>query len=175
VSVHIEDLALIELPAKGGAGSRVVVQQRLGGGQVVEREGWVVNLVEELDPETRRAQLLVLIERPLDLGGGLPLLPGAYVDAEIHGRALDQVYRIPRAAISDGATVWIVTAESTLVPRTIEPHWGDTEAVYVSAGLHDGDLLVVTPLSRPVVGARVRPLRVAPEQAATMGEATNDG
>lgn len=160
VSVRVEELALIDLQSPSSPGSLVTIRQRLGTGEQVERAGHVVSLVDRLDPQTRRAELLVLIDDPLDSVDGLPLLPGSSVDAEIEGRILDSVMRIPRAAVYDGNTVWVVDGESALQRVELEPIWADDEAVFVragaDAGLGAGTALVTSPLSAPVVGTRVR-------------------
>ncbi|MEM7416639.1 MAG: efflux RND transporter periplasmic adaptor subunit [Gemmatimonadota bacterium] len=155
VSVRVEELALIDLRSPTNPGSVVTIRQRLGTGDQVEREGRVVSLVDQLDPQTRRAELLVLIDDPLDSDVGLPLLPGSSVDAEISGRVLDAVVRVPRAAIYDGDTVWIVNEEGSLERVRLEAVWGDDEAVYVRTGLAAGTSLVISPLSAPVEGTRV--------------------
>ena len=81
--INVEDLALIDLPGGPGGESAVAIRQRLRTGERVERSGRVVGLVDRLDPQTRRAELLVLIDDPLDAAGGLPLLPGSSVDGEM--------------------------------------------------------------------------------------------
>lgn len=156
VSVRVEELALIDIPSGSTPGSLVTIRQRLGTGEQVERVGRVVSLVDRLDPQTRRAELLVLIDDPLDSDAGLPLLPGSSVDAEISGRTLDAVVRVPRGAIYDGNTVWVVDAEGALKRVILEPVWGDDDAVFVRTGLDAGTALVTSPLSAPVEGTRVR-------------------
>lgn len=151
LSVRVEELALIQVP-----GSTVTVRQRLRAGEAIERAGSVVGLVDQLDPQTRRAELVVLIDDPLDAEGGLPLLPGSTVDAEIRGEEPQSVVRVPRAAVYDGNTVWVVSPESTLERRVLTPVWGDDDAVYVRDGLETGESLVTSPLSAPVEGTRVQ-------------------
>jgi len=158
LSVRLEALELIELPVDGEQGSLVLVRQRVGGDRVVERTGRVAHRVDELDPETRRAQILVMVDNPMSLGDALPLLPGAFVDAEVRGRSIEGAVAVPRAAVYDGNTVWVLSAQSTLERRSISPVWGDNDFVYVSEGLEDGASLVLSPLVNPVEGAPARSL-----------------
>ncbi len=158
LSVRLEDLVLIDVPVDGEAGSSVLLRQRLGPGRVVERTGRVAHRVDELDPETRRAQILVFVENPMEADDALPLLPGAFVDAEIRGRSIEGAIAVPRGAVYDGNTVWVLSAESTLERRTITPVWGDGAFVYVTEGLKDGASLVLSPLVNPVEGAPARSL-----------------
>ena len=156
LSVRLEELDLIQLEQDGRPGSPVRIRQRLGPGRTLERMGRVVHLVDRVDPDTRRAQILVLIDDPLGDGSDLPLLPGANVDAEIEGKAGDGVYRIPRSALYDGDEIWLVSPESTLVRREIQPEWGDDQFVYVRGGVEENDLLVTSPLTAPVEGSPVQ-------------------
>ncbi|MDA0311410.1 MAG: efflux RND transporter periplasmic adaptor subunit [Gemmatimonadetes bacterium] len=156
LSVRVEDLALIELPDGSQAGSVVAIRQRLRTGEQVERTGHVVGLVDRLDPQTRRAEIVVTVDDPLGQGEALPLLPGSAVEGEIQGRVLESVVRVPRAAVYDGSTVWVVSEGDVLEKRTLEAVWGDDDAVFVRIGLTAGDALVTSPLSSPVEGTRVR-------------------
>ena len=162
LSVRVEDLALIELPSGTARGSLVTTRQRLRTGEQVERTGRVVSLVDRLNPQTRRADLLVLIDDPLDASGGLPLLPGASVDGEIEGRMLNSLVRVPRGAVYNGNTAWVVSSDSRLEQRVLEPVWGDGESVYVDGGLAPGEAVVTSPLSAPVTGTRVQVIGEGP-------------
>ncbi len=164
LSVRLEDLELIELSVDGEEGSLVVVRQRVGADRVVERTGRVAHRVDELDPETRRAQVLVLVENPMSLGDALPLLPGAFVDAEVRGRSIEGAIAVPRAAVYDGNTVWVLSPQSTLERRSISRVWSDDTYVYVKEGLEDGALLVLSPLVNPVEGASARSLEATKSQ-----------
>ena len=155
LSVRIEDLALIDLPENGQEGSPVTIRQRLRTGEHVERQGTVVGLVDRLNPQTRRAELVVLVDDPLNPNVGLPLLPGSSVEGVIEGRVLDSVVRVPRAAVYDGNTVWVVSPEGVLEKRVFEPVWGDDDALFVREGLSAGEVLVTSPLSSPVEGTPV--------------------
>ena len=156
LSVRVEDLPFIDLPRNGSDGSQVTVRQRLGAGRVVERSGRVSHRVEELDPGTRRAQVLVQVNDPMALDDDLPLLPGAFVEAAIVGRPVTDAIRIPRSAVYDGATVWVVDGGLTLERRTIVPLWSDAEHVYVREGVQPGDEIVVSRLARPIEGTSVQ-------------------
>lgn len=151
VSVPVSQLPAVELPSDDEPGSRAVVEQRLGGGANVVRDGSVARLLGQLDPQTRTAQLLVAIPDPMKADdGGLPLLPGAYVDVRIDGRILENVFRVPRIAIDGADKVWVVEREGTLASRTVNIGWREADDVIVTDGLEDGVQLVVSPLSLPI-------------------------
>lgn len=159
VSIPVEQLNLVNIPGvNGDEGSRARVIQHLGDGTQIEREGEVLRLAGQLDPQTRRAQLLVGVDNPLQgKDGDLPLLPGAYVDVAIDGRDLNDVFVIPRSAVRKGQEVWVVDGQNALAPRAVAIQWGTEQDVFVTGQLAAGEKLVVSPLSLPIVGQKVQP------------------
>ena len=166
VSLPVEDLALIEVPGLHGTqGSKARVLQELGS-RTIEREGTVVRLVGELDPESRTAQVLVQVLNPLDPPEGeLPLLPGAFVRVEIDGKEAEDVSPVPRTALSEGSRVWVVAKDNTIAPRQLSIAWSDGETVYASAGVEDGERLLITDLPTLVKGMTVRVSEAKPADA----------
>ncbi len=153
VSVGVDKLAWLEVPSlSGGRSSSAVVVQALGDGTVHERHGQVVGLAGELDPATRTARVLVAIDRPLL--GPLPLLPGTYAEVALEGRSVDHTVRLPRGALYDGDTVWVVV-DGELDRREVTVAFGDGEQVMVTSGLQAGDQVVTSPLAVPLVGQSV--------------------
>ena len=78
------------------------------------------------------------------------------MDAQIRGRTIESVLRVPRRAVRDGNTVWIVSSEQKLEKREIEPVWEDATSLWVREGLESGAALVTSPLGAPVQGTTVR-------------------
>ncbi|MCA9491483.1 MAG: efflux RND transporter periplasmic adaptor subunit [Myxococcales bacterium] len=165
VSVPVERLPAVVLPRDGQPGSAATVVQRLGEEGSVERTGHVVQLLAELDPQTRTARLLVEVEDPLGEDGGIPLLPGAYVDVSIAGRELRDTVAVPRDALYDGDTVWTVE-DGHLARHQVDIGWRDTDDVVLLGGLAAGATVVTSPLSLPVDGM---PVEVVAEVAAADG------
>lgn len=158
VSIPVEHLGLIGVPGMGtGEGAKARVVQRLGDRGAVERPGRVIRLVNELDPESRTAQVLVEVERPFDPPPGeLPLLPGAFVEVELEGQEPLRVVTVPRLAVVDGHDAWVVDGEQRLRKRQLRVAWGDEAHVYATAGLSAGDRVVVTPPPTALEGMVVR-------------------
>lgn len=158
VSVPVEKLVGIDVPGYGAdEGSPARVSQALGLGQSVTRDGRVKQLMGQLDPQTRTAQLLVEVRDPYGQDG-LPLLPGAWVEVGIQGRELADTWEVPRTALEEGAYVWVVDPENALRRRTVTIGWRTSETVIVTQGFEDGDRLVTSPLTLPMDGAPVRVL-----------------
>ncbi len=180
VALPLEDLALIDIPRQEGEpGSKVRVVQsigRVGGGEpvIIEREGRVVRLIGELDGQTRRAQVLVQVDDPLDPPEGqLPLLPGAFVEVFIEGDRLPGSRQVPREALVEGDEVLVADRDDKLARREVEILWGDSEFVYVAEGGESGDRVIVGGISLPIEGMELAP-RPAPKPGAETANAETE-
>lgn len=160
VSVPVARLDDIQIPGlHGDEGSEARVLQRLGGDRRLERKGRVLRLLGQLDAKTRTAQLLIAVDAPLEkpeAGSPVPILPGAYVEVDIQGRAMTGVTKLPRSALTGGDSVWIVDKQNRLAKRKVEVRWGGDNDVYVGGELKDGDRVVVSPLALPLPGQEVK-------------------
>lgn len=154
VSMPVEKLDGISFPNGEQPGSAVEVVQKLGAGKEVIREGRVLQLGGQLDPQSRTATVLVEIPDPFAISG-LPMLPGASVTVGIDGKAMQDTWEIEREFVDQGTFVWMVDREGALRRRTIEVAWRTPTSVIVSGGIEDGDRLVVSPLILPVDGQTV--------------------
>lgn len=70
---------------------------------------WVANIVRaewHQSDTTRQRNAIAVIEKPLAYS--TPLLFGSFVQADIEGRALDNVWKLPASAISQKQEVWLV-------------------------------------------------------------------
>lgn len=166
VSLPIEDLALIDVPGlHGKTGSTAHILQELGS-RTIERKGTVIRLVGELDADSRTAQVLVQVKDPLDPPDGeLPLLPGAFVRVEIDGKRAQDVSPVPRTALTEGSRVWVVAEDDTISPRELTIAWSDGETVFASAGVKDGERLMVTDLPTLAKGMAVRVSDAKPDES----------
>jgi multidrug efflux pump subunit AcrA (membrane-fusion protein) len=83
-----------------------------------------------------------------------PILLGEYVRLEIEGTRLQNVIRLPRAALRENDTVWTVhNATLTIRPATVV--WRDTHTVLISDGLASGETVVTSELASPIDGMPV--------------------
>lgn len=170
VSVPLDDLAWIDVPASpAGKGSPVDVIQDAGNATVYHK-GYVIRLLSSLD-NGRLARLLVAVEDPLMIRSGavagkMPLLLGSYVTARIEGEDVEGVYVIPRKALRDvedvvegkdvnHAWVWLMDEESRLEERKVSILWRGKEEVYVDSGLNDGERVITSTISTPVAGMKL--------------------
>lgn len=156
-TVRMDHLAWIRRPGDGGeGGSAATVRGTLG----EARAGRVIRLLSDLEPAGRMARVLIEVEDPLQLGSPaehrVPLLLDEYVRVEIEGRTVENVYRIPRAALRDGRFLWLADAEDKLRIRPVAPIWTTADLALVRDAAAPGERLVVSGLSAPVEGMTLR-------------------
>jgi RND family efflux transporter MFP subunit len=156
-SIPMDHLGWIQIPGSaGGSGSKA----RIIYAQGHECTGTVSRLMGDLSTEGRMARILVEVEDPLGLKtkdrDRVPLLIGEYVRVEIQGRKLDGVYQIPRTALRDNSSVWMVTENQTLKIRKVRPVWRDADIVLLQDGFTPIERLIVSDLPAAVEGMPVQ-------------------
>jgi RND family efflux transporter MFP subunit len=140
------DLPFVE-HGRGSDGSwpRVVVGASFGGLRH-EWQGRAARLENRVDPQTRVYYLVAQIEAPYDADRhGRALAVGQFVDARIEGRELERAFVVPRAAIHDGSTVYLLD-ENRLHRQPVTVARIDEGEALVTDGLADGDRIVVSRL-----------------------------
>ena len=142
----------IAIPENGVGGSTVTIKYHPTDQLELVRAGSVIRLESSLDPQARTATLLVSIPNPFQ-EGDFPLLSGAFVDVEIQGKIRSNIVRIPASALLNGDSVLLATPENTLDERKVVVGWKHAEYAYLSSGLNDGDRLITSPISFPLLGA----------------------
>ena len=85
-----------------------------------------------------------------------PLTVGLFVEAEIQGRLIESIIRLPRSAMRDRDQVLVVDADSRLRFRQVSLLRIEHDEVLISSGLKDGELVCVSPLQTVVDGMRVQ-------------------
>jgi len=158
VTVPLAKLNQIVFPYAGNEASAVRLRDRAAWHDGAYRQGKVLSLIGAIDGETRLARVLVSVQDPLALQmpEGTPiLLVGSILYAEIDGRTVEDVVRIERAHLRQGDTVWVMH-DGKLDIRNVAVAFSDTEHVYISAGLDDGDVIVTSTLATVAQGAPLR-------------------
>ena len=129
----------------------------------VQKQGEVLHLEGQLDAQTRTAYLLVSVENPLD-GSGIPLLPGAYVDVEIEGRAQSGAIEIPASALRDGTHVLVVDNQGLLARKDVQVGWLEGDRAILISGVEAGQQIITTAISHPIYGQQVSIVGAGVEQ-----------
>lgn len=179
VSLSDRDIALAADPwgAKpGGDGARAVVRVEHGGG--IYRWPGIVDRVESaVDSGTRTFNVVVRVDAPGTRGTPVsgpadaapPLLVGMYATVEIEGRHQGRYAIVPRRAVRDGSTLWLVGADDVVSIRPVRllSETGNHAAV-VADGVAEGARVVVSDLRIVTQGM---PVRVVEEGAVAPGTA----
>lgn len=132
-------------------------------GKPVNWQGRLVRVEGSLDAETRQIIAIAQVDDPYALrtDGVPPLKIGQFVEAEIRGEVLTDVYVIPRVAVRAGNEIILISPENRLRRMTVEPLAADEKGIVISANSpkapQEGDVLCITPIPFPADGARVLP------------------
>ena len=175
VALPVDRLRWIRIPSnRPESGAPAVVHYR-----GFTRSGRVLRLLGDLEPQGRMARILVSVDDPLGRGDREPVQPlliGEYVRVEIQGETLADVYRIPRSALRDDNTIWLVNADGTLQVKPVVTAWSDDRHVLIRDRITPGDRLVVSDLAAPVAGMPVEAVLSEPvldKSASGLKDATN--
>ncbi len=128
-------------------------------------QGRLVRTEAELDAQSRMSYAVVEID-PAVLPENLPM--GLFVQAAIHGKELEQLVRLHRGAIRNGEKVVVVDSEQRLRLRPVKVLRNEGNDVVISAGLAEGDVVCVAPVSVVVEGMEVETVYEAREEAAPL-------
>ena len=110
--------------------------------------GVLSRIESQLDPVTRVHYVVVTVEDPYRLVGeqGEPLRVGTFVEARMEGIILPNGARIPRRAINGQQQAFIMDENNRLQLRQLEVAQFEADSAIVSAGLEQGDRVVLTKL-----------------------------
>jgi len=180
LTVPVDQLRWIQIPhTEGEHGSKVrMVSESTRNGHAV-REGEVLRLLPDLEPNGRLARILVSVTDPLALrpenAGKAALILGDYVSAEIDGVGVPSAAALERGLFHDGDVVWVMSPERTLEIRPVTVAFRGPEKLLVTAGLSDGDPVITTDLPAAVDGMALRLVEDQPPAGAGDGLASREG
>jgi len=145
-------LAFVDLPGLGGQNSKhkaaVTLKHRVGN-VVHQWQGRLVRTDGAIDTASRQLFVVAQIDNPFQHkkqnNGNVPLLQiGQFVEADIQGRQLQDVFVLPRSAVEIGDTVLMVTEDQHIERRAVQVILRKGEKVVVSAGLQAGERISLT-------------------------------
>ncbi|MHC4759102.1 MAG: hypothetical protein ACYTE8_10635 [Planctomycetota bacterium] len=100
--------------------------------------------------------VVVEVQNPFDTTSGkYPLLPGAFVEVSIIGNIVTNIAVIPRDALREGNNVWLVNNDRLHIKK-LDVARADTQYAYITEGIEDGSLLVISSLEFAVDEMMVR-------------------
>lgn len=147
-------LAFVELPATGGDHKQALTSVTLNarvGSKTFQWQGRLVRTDGAIDTASRQLFVVAQIDTPFqdkeDRNQQRPALKiGQFVEADILGQALNNVFVLPRVAVEIGDKVLIVTADKHIERRAVQVALRKGEQVVVSAGLTAGERISLTPM-----------------------------
>ncbi len=163
VPLPLDELVWLQVPRKGtkqkGSLAKVELQS---GGQTFRWQGAITRALGEIDPHNRMARVVVTVDEPFSPDKGdskllMDLLPGMFVEVHLQGEELPDVIAVPRGALHDKDTLWIVDDENRLHIRAVEILRRERDQVLIRSGLDGGEKIVLTNLSGAAEGMLLRP------------------
>lgn len=154
VSVPVDRVPWIVVRQGDAPGAAVVLRPTGSLSAMAEWPGEVIRRLPSLEENGRQAQMLVEVRSPLEVGR-VPLLLGSFVQAEIRGPELNDVFVIPRSAVHNGNEVWIRNGEGRLKVCPVVAEWSDGDVVVTRSGVEEGEALVVSDVASPVPGMQL--------------------
>lgn len=106
-------------------------------------------------PTTRSLNIVAAVPAVAE-NGQTRIYSGTFVEAEIAGRTLDEVFVLPRRAFVDREQILLLTADDTLAFHTVSVLRYEGENVIVDGGLEAGARVVVSSLDSPIEGSSVQ-------------------
>lgn len=115
-----------------------------------EWKGRVVRVASSLDRSTRTLTLYVRVDlkQQNQIGN---LLPGTFCAVTIPMRRVERAITLPRHVLYQGNRVY-VAEDNKIAVRRVQVAYLDSDSVVLRSGLTDGDNVIVTQLTDPVVG-----------------------
>jgi len=165
-----DELGRVGLPVAFAAtpdnpGPRVVFRGNVAGERRVW-EGRITRTAASIDPRTRLIDVIGEVKDPYGEGAddGVPLAPGAFVDAEIIGPTIEDVLIAPRAALRGENEIYLGDTETgTLAIREVDVIHTDAKGAYLGKGVEAGELAIVSPVQAAFDGMRVKVLERRPD------------
>lgn len=158
VTVPVSQLAQIAIPRQGEQGAQVILRDRTAWRVEQTRTGHLLGLMGALEAGTRLARLLVSVKDPLALTKDSQepsLLIDSIVQAQVAGRVLNDVYRVERAHLHEGDTLWL-KRDGKLAIEKATVVFKDSKYAYLSDGVKDGDQLIVSSIATVAPGVELR-------------------
>ncbi len=121
-------------------------------GKIVRTEG-------EIDPATRMVNAIAQVDDPYAKGRDTrrpPLAVGMFVEAEINGRRVGNIVRLPRTALRGESQVLVVDTAERLYYRDVDIFRLDRDEVLIRGGLKPGDRVCISNVETAVSGMKVR-------------------
>jgi RND family efflux transporter MFP subunit len=163
VPLSLDEIVWLQVPRKGtkqrGSLAKVELQS---GGRTFHWQGEITRALGEIDPRNRMARVVVTVNDPFAEDTEKTnllndLLPGMFVNVQILGEELSGVISVPRGAMHDNDTIWVIDDENRLHIREVDILRRERDEVLIRSGLEANEKIVLTNLSGAAEGMLLRP------------------
>jgi len=143
---------------KVGGEPRVTLSAEVGG-RIARWQGRIVRTEGAVDTRSRQQFVIAQVKDPYARRSAdqPPLKVGMFVEAEIEGTRLTNVFVVPRSALRPNDEVLVIDDNNRLHRQRVQIEWRDKENVIVNRGLKAGDVLCLTALPFAAEDALVVP------------------
>ncbi len=158
IGLPISELAWLEIP---GAPVEVILDT---GTEKMQWTGTLNRSVGVIEEVGRLARVIVQVQDPFkqQTPTSPELAIGSFVSVTIEGRSLSRVFPIPRSALHENNSVWVIAPDNTLDIRHVQlARLTGTEA-FVTQGLQENDRIILSQISSVAPGMRLRPAPSTP-------------
>ncbi|EDY81889.1 efflux transporter, RND family, MFP subunit [Verrucomicrobiia bacterium DG1235] len=139
------------------ANTKVLIEASYGG-KTYQWDGFLDRSEGAIDPQTRLLYVVARVNDPYarsESSDRPPLKVGTFVTAKIQGETIEDAFEIPRKALRENDTVYVVSDEERLEIRPVSVYQRGTEHALLTDGLKSGDRICLTPLQYVVDGMEV--------------------
>ena len=163
VPLPLEEIVWLQVPRKGtkqtGSLAKVELQS---GGRTFHWQGEITRSMGEIDPRNRMARIVVTVNDPFTEDTEKAnllndLLPGMFVNVQLLGEELSDIISVPRGAMHDNDTIWVIDDENRLHIREVDILRRERDEVLIRSGLDANEKIVLTNLSGAAEGMLLRP------------------
>jgi RND family efflux transporter MFP subunit len=165
VPLSIDELRWINVPRYGERqnGATATINIEIGN-KSYKWNGHVVRSSGEVDTKTRMMEVIVEVNDPYGLNdnkksGYSALATGSFVNVQIKGKELKDIFIIPRTAFHDNSTVWIMDKENKLKINKVDALKIERDRIIISKGLVNGDMIIMTNISGAAEGMKLRKIK----------------
>lgn len=157
LALRAEDAAFLDLPSTAAdPGPRVKLSAAVAGARR-ELAGRIVGSAGALDARTRLLTVTARVDEPAAGAQDVASLAmGVFVDAEIEGRELPGLVKLPRSVLAGERGVVVVDSKNRLEARAVEVLRADDAHVWISRGLAAGERVCEHAPSALAPGTHVR-------------------
>lgn len=162
IHLPLSELKWVEVPPAGAETGGSEAKVRIMGEPGDRfRPAKIARSLGQVDSSTRMMGLIVEVEDPYALKaqnqGHMNELPlGSFVQVEIMGRELENIFVLPRRALQEKSFVWIADQENRLQSREVVVERFEMDQVMISSGIGPGERIVLTNITAPARGMQLR-------------------